>query len=118
MAIDFVGPLPEDQGFNSIVTMMDRLGADIHIAPLNTNITAEKFVQVFFDQWYCENGLPRDIVSDRDHLFISKFWKALHEISGVKLKMSTTFHPQTDGVSERTNKTVVQELRYHVDRNQ
>ncbi len=53
MAIDFVGPLPEDQGFNSIVTMMDRLGADIHIARLNTNITAEKFVQVFFDQWYC-----------------------------------------------------------------
>ena len=54
----------------------------------------------FFDKWYCENSLPTDIVSDRDKLFISKFWKALHKLMGVKLKLSTAYHPQNDDVSE------------------
>ena len=67
---------------------------------------------------YCENGLPADIISDRDKLFISKFWKALHKLTGVKLKLSTAYHPQTDGTSERTNKTINQCLRYHIERNQ
>ena len=49
---------------------------------------------------------------------MSKFWKALHRLTGVKLKMSTSYHPETDGASERTNKTVNQILRFHVDRNQ
>lgn len=118
VAIDFVGPLPEDQGFNCLVTMTDRLGADIKIVPCRTEQTAEHFASLFFDHWYCDNGLPLEIVSDRDRLFTSRFWKALHLLSGVKLKMSTAFHPETDGSSERTNKTVVQALRYHVSRNQ
>jgi len=59
-----------------------------------------------------------DIISDQDKLFVSKFWKALHHLTGVKLKMSTAYHPQTDGSSERSNKTVNQCLRYHVQRNQ
>ena len=58
------------------------------------------------------------IVSDRDRLFTSKFWHALQRISGVKLKLSSTLHLQTDGLSERTNETVIQTLRYHVERAQ
>jgi hypothetical protein len=73
---------------------------------------------LFFDHWYCENGLPLDIVSDRDKLFMSRFWKALHKLTGVKLKMSTAYHPETDGSSKRTNKTVNQALHFHVERNQ
>jgi hypothetical protein len=119
VAIDFIGPLPEDSGFNAIVTMTDRLGgSDVRIEPTRTNVTAEEFAVIFFDRWYCENGLPLDIVSDRDTKFMSKFWKALHRLTGVKLKMSTSYHPETDGASERTNKTVNQILRFHVDRNQ
>lgn len=118
VAIDFVGPLPEDQGFNYLATITDRLGADIRLVPCRTDVTAEQFALLFFDNWYCENGLPLDITSDRDKLFLSRFWRALHKLSGVKLKMSTAFHPQTDGSSERTNKTVIQALRFHVDRNQ
>jgi hypothetical protein len=57
-------------------------------------------------------------MSDQDHLFISKCWKALHKLTGVKLKMSTSYHPQTDGASERSNKTLNQALRYHIQRNQ
>jgi hypothetical protein len=118
VAIDFIGPLPTDQGFNCIASFTDRLGADIRLVPTRTDISAEDFALLFFDNWYCENGLPLDIFSDRDKLFISAFWRALHKLTGVKLKMSTAFHPETDGASERTNKTVNQAVRYHVARNQ
>ena len=118
VAIDFIGPLPEDNGFNCIITFTDRLGSDIQLAATRTDIDAEQLAYVFFDKWYCENGLPADIVSDRDKLFISKFWKALHKLTGIKLELSTAYHPQTDGASKRTNKTVNQCLRYHVERNQ
>ena len=96
----------------------DRLGSDIQLAGTRMDIDAEKLAYLFFDKWYCENGLPADIVSDRDKLFISNFWKALHKLTGVKLKLSTAYHLQTDGASERTNKTINQCLRYHVEQNQ
>ena len=118
VAIDFIGPLPEDEGKNCIITFTDRLGSDIQLIPTRTDITAEDLAYLFFDKWYCEYGLPTDIISDRDKLFMSRFWKALHKLTGVKLKMSTAYHPETDGSSECTNKTVNQALRFHVERNQ
>lgn len=81
-------------------------------------MSADEFAVLFFNEWYCENGLPDEIVSDRDKLFISKFWKALTKITGISLKMTTSFHPEGDGISERSNKTVNQSIRYHVKRNQ
>ena len=118
VTIDFIGPLPPDSGFDAICTATDPLGADLRIWATRTDITAEEFAQDFFDNWYCENGLPLRIISDRDKLFTSAFWSALHKLTGVKLNLSSAFHPQTDGSSERTNKTVIQSLRYHVARNQ
>ena len=73
IAIDFIGPCPRDDGFDCIVTITDRLGADIQITPTHMDISAECFTAQFFNLWYCENGLPLDIVSDCDQLFISKF---------------------------------------------
>jgi hypothetical protein len=118
VAMDFIGPLPTDNGLDCILTITDRVGANIRIVPTNTNITAEDLAVLFFDNWYCENGLPNSIVCDRDKLFVSRFWKALTRLTGVKLKMSSSFHPETDGSSERSNKTVNQMLRFHVKRNQ
>lgn len=118
VAIDFIGPLLTNHGFNCIVTMIDRLNSDVHIIPTNTDLTAEKFVTIFFNHWYCNNGLPLENVSDWDHLFLSRFWQHLHELSGVKLKMSSAFHLQTDGASECSNKMVIQLLQFYVDREQ
>jgi hypothetical protein len=118
VAIDFIGPLPEDDGFNAIVTMTDRSGADIRIAPTRLNYTADQFALQFYNVWFCENGLPLHIVGDHDKLFLSKFWKSLTKLTGIILKMSSSYHPETDGSSERSNKTVDQALRYHVERNQ
>ena len=118
MALDFVGPLPEEGGKDTILTMTDLLGAEVRLAPIHSTATAAEVAVVLFDEWYCENGLMRQIISDRDPLFTSELWAALHKLTGVKLKMSTAYHPQTDGASERTNKTLNQAIRYHVDNNQ
>jgi hypothetical protein len=114
IAIDFIGPLPIDDGFDSIVTITNRLGSDICIAATHTNITTEHFAAQFFNVWYCENSLPLNIISDHDKIFVSKFWKVLHVLTGVKLKVSSVYHPETDGSSEWSNKTE-QVLCYHVD---
>ena len=66
VAIDFIGPLPEDEGFDSICTMSDHLGADFRCIPTCTDITADEFALLFFNNWYCKNGLPSHIISDRD----------------------------------------------------
>jgi hypothetical protein len=116
--MDFIGPLPEDEGFDCIVTFTDRLNSDLRVIPTRTDISAKDLAVVFFEEWYCENGLPLEIVSDCDKLFISKFWQSLHKLTRVKLKMSMAYHPESDGASERSNKTINQCLRYHVERNQ
>jgi hypothetical protein len=77
VAIDFIGPLPEDSGFNMLVSMTDRLNSDVRLMPCRDTILAEHFVGLFFDHWFCENGLPQEIVSDRNKIFLSKFWHAV-----------------------------------------
>jgi len=98
--------------------MTDQLNADIQIMATRTDITVTDLAEIFFNRWYCKNGLPLEIISDCDKLFISKFWTVLHKLTGIKLKLSSAYHPQTDGASEQTNKTVNQALWYHVARNQ
>jgi hypothetical protein len=118
VALDFVGPLPEEDGKDTILTMTNLLGAEVRLAAIHSSATAAEVAVVLFDEWYCENRLMRQIITDRDALFTAELWAALHKLTGVKLKMSTAYHPQTDGASERTNKTLNQAIRYHVDNNQ
>jgi Integrase zinc binding domain len=118
IAMDFIRPLPLDEGYDCILLITDQIGSNVRIILTNTNITAEDLAMIFFNAWYCENRLPADIVCDRDKLFISRFWKALTKLTRVKLKMSTLYHPETDRASEHSNKTINQMLCYHVQRNQ
>jgi hypothetical protein len=118
IAMDFIGPLPIDNGFDCILTITDHLGCDIHLVPTRCNITAEELVVIFFNNWYCENGLPLNIACNCDKLFVSRFWSSLVKLTGIKLKMSSAYHPQPNGASKRTNKMVNQLLRYHVQHNQ
>jgi len=118
VGLDFVGPLPLDQGYDMILTMTDLLGAEVRASPTHSKATAADVALIIFDEWYCENGLMLRLISDRDHLFISAVWRELHKLTGVSIKMSTSYHPQTDGGSERTNKTFIQMLRYMVDQHQ
>ena len=118
VAIDFRGPLPADEGYNSLVMFTDWLGSEIWIVPTTTTLTAEQFTHLFFWHWYCKNGLPLKIISDRDKIFLSHFWKELLKLMGIKLKMSTAYHPESDGASKQTNKMVIQAIRFAVEHDQ
>ena len=116
--MNFIGPLPLDDSFNCILTITDKLGADIRIIPTTTTLTVESLALLFFNNWYCENGLPLQIISDRDKLFISKFWKHFSLLAGIHQKCSSSFHPQMNSQSKHTNRTVIEAICYHVERNQ
>ena len=118
VAIDFVGPLPLDDGFDMICSMTDSIGSDIQLIPTVTTLTVEQMALLFFNHWYCKNGLLMTIICDCDKLFILCFWKSLHKLIRVLIKMSSAYHPETDGSSERTNKTIDQSLWYFVQQNQ
>jgi len=118
IALDFIGLLPKDCGYDCILTITDRLNSEFRLIPTRTDINAKELALIFFDKWYCENGLPLELISDRDKLFMSRFWQYLTLLTGIKHKASTSYHPQMDGVSERTNKTLIQALRFHVECNQ
>ena len=98
--------------------MTDHLGSNSQIIPTCTDITTEDLAVLFFNHWYCENRLPKDIISDWDKIFVLKFWCAPHKLTGVKLKLSSAYDPKTDGSSERSNKTINQCIHYHVCQNQ
>jgi hypothetical protein len=84
MALDFIGPLPTENGKDTILTMMDPLGADICIAATHSMDSAAKIAIVLFDEWYCENGLMLHLVSDWDPLFTADIWTALHKLTGAE----------------------------------
>jgi hypothetical protein len=105
IGIDFVGPLPESRNrdgvFNSLVVIICLLTGRTHRVPARINYTARQIAELVFEHVYKLHGLPKSIVSDRDSLFTSIFWKRLHELIGVKLHMSSAYHPEWDGGTER-----------------
>ena len=114
MALDFVTPLPMSKGFDSALVMTDWLTNYCKIEPLKTTATAQDVAELFYHTWYRQFGLPNAITSDRDKLFTSGFWKEIFRKIAVHLRMSTSFHPETDGSSERSNKTAIESVRHYV----
>jgi len=115
IGIDFVGPLPEsknrDGSFDMVCTVVDHLTSMIHLIPCKQTYRAVDTADVVFEHVYKNHGLPEIIVSDRDRLFTSTFWKRLHQLIGTELRLSSSYHPQTDGATERANRTLGQMLR-------
>ncbi|CDR49787.1 RHTO0S33e00188g1_1 [Rhodotorula toruloides] len=111
VALDFVGPLPSSEGRDMLLTVTDRLTGYTRLFPCRAKDEVKDIAEVVFKGWFSLFGLPERMVSDRDKLFTSRFWRTLHSRLGLKSQMSTSFHPETDGRSERMNKTVVQVLR-------
>ena len=122
VGIDFVGPLPEsgnrDGLYDSITVVICLLTSMVHLIPSKTNYNATQLAELMFENVYKLHGLPKNIVSDRDVLFTSVFWKQLHRLVGTKLRMSSAYHPQSDGATERANHTVTQMLRQCIHPNQ
>jgi len=101
-----------------ITVVVDRFSKMAHFIPSKNGDTASDVAARFRDSVMRLHGAPESIVSDRDTKFTGKFWTSLMSLLGVKLKMSTAFHPQSDGQTERTNRTLEQYLRNYVDYDQ
>ena len=106
ISMDFVGPFPECDGFDYLWVIVDRFTSMVHLVPTKTTVRASELAWMFVREIVRLHGLPTSIVSDRNSKFISKFWREVHRLLGTKLLMSTSYHPQTDGTSERAIRTV------------
>lgn len=115
IGIDFVGPMPGSFNrlgrFDMLCVIIDHLSSMVHLVPTKITDKASDIAEVVFEHVYKLHGLPERIVSDRDSLFTSVFWKRLHELIGVELRMSSAYHPETDGATERANRTITQMVR-------
>ncbi|QRV96035.1 Pol polyprotein/retrotransposon [Ceratobasidium sp. AG-Ba] len=115
IGIDFVGPLPESETrygkFDMIATVIDSLTRMTHLIPTRQDYTAKDVAEVIFEHVYKLHGMPERIVSDQDSLFTSTFWTRLAELTKTELRMSSSYHPQTDGMTERAQRTYTGLLR-------
>ncbi|GJP69044.1 hypothetical protein CLOP_g25671, partial [Closterium sp. NIES-67] len=112
VSLDFITDLPKTRdGHTAILVFVDRLTKMVHFVATTTYVSAEDTAKLFVAHVFRLHGLPRVLVSDRDPRFTSRFWHEVTRTLGTKLKMSSAFHPQTDGQTERTNRTLEQILR-------
>jgi hypothetical protein len=119
MGIDFIGPLPLTKtGMNGIAMMVDRFTKMKHPVPINMTLTAPQAVMLVVKNVVRLHGVPEVIVSDRDPRFTAGFWKEFWSCWETKLGMGTAYHPQTDGQTERENRTLVEAVRSFVKEDQ
>lgn len=104
IAMDFITHLPTVHGKSVIWVIVDRLSKFAHFIALPTSFTAASIASVFLVDIHRLHEMPKSIVSDRDRVFVSKFWTELFKLSGTKLCFSSAYHPQTDGQTEVTNR--------------
>jgi len=114
LSVDFVTGLPISKGFDAICVFVDRLTKQRHLLPCHTTISAEGLADLFCDRIFRYHGLPESIVSDRGPQFASRFWKHLCQCLKIDPRLSTAFHPETDGQTERMNAIMEQHLRAYV----
>ena len=117
VGVDFVGPLPTSkEGHDSILVLIDRFSKMVMFRPCKTTITAVETGRVLLDMLLSIGKLPSSIVSDRDVRFTSAAWGQLWRGLKTELKMSTAYHPQTDGQTERMNRTMQTLLRAYAEK--
>jgi hypothetical protein len=117
--MDFITPLPKTaRGNAGLFVVVDRLSKLIRIAATPEKVDAPEVARLFHTHVYRHHGLPLEIISDRDPIFMSKFWTTLFGMLRVKLRPSSAYHPETDGQTEVVNRKVEEILRCFVNNNQ
>lgn len=115
VSLDLITQLPlTKRGHSSIVVFVDRATKFIYCEPTKDTVTAEELAQLYHRIVFRHHGVPKSLVSDRDTKFTAAFWREMHKSLGTKLNMSTSNHPQTDGQTERANRTLEDMLRAYV----
>jgi hypothetical protein len=112
IAVDFIVKLPVSEGYDSLMTITDHdCTKAVILIPCNETIDTEGVAKLFKDWVFPFTGLPKKIISDRDTRFTSTFFKELCSQLEIKQNLSSAYHPQTDGQSEKTNQHVETGLR-------
>ncbi|GJT82975.1 putative reverse transcriptase domain-containing protein [Tanacetum coccineum] len=112
ITMDFVTKLPKSsQGYDTIWVIVDRLTKSAIFMPMRETDPMDKLARMYLKEVVTKHGIPVSIICDRDPRFTSNFWKSLQKALGTSLDMSTAYHPQTDGQSERTIQTLEDMLR-------
>ena len=101
--MDFIEGLPQSHQANCIMVVVDIFSKYSHFVPLHHPFTAMTVARQFMDNVFKLHGFPQAIVTDRDKIFTSALWKELFHIADVELRMTTAYHPQSDGQTERVN---------------
>lgn len=114
ISLDFIEGLPLSCGANAILVVLNKYSKFVHFVPLHHPFSAATVAKLFMDNIYRLHGLPKSIISDRDRIFTSKLWQLLFKMAGIQLRMSSSYHPQTDGQSERVNQCLETFLRCFV----
>ncbi|GJR52894.1 putative nucleotidyltransferase, ribonuclease H [Tanacetum coccineum] len=112
ITMDFITKLPKSsQGFDTIWVIVDRLTKSAHFLPIRENDPLDKLARLYLNRIVARHGIPVSIICDRDGRFTSNFWKSFQKALGTDICMSTAYHPETDGQSERTIQTLEDMLR-------
>ncbi|GJV11605.1 putative reverse transcriptase domain-containing protein [Tanacetum coccineum] len=112
ITMDFVTKLPKSpQGHDTIWVIVDRLTKSAIFTPMRETDSMEKLARLYIKEVVARHGIPVSIICDRDPRFASRFWRSLQKALGTSLDMSTAYHPETDGQSERTIQTLEDMLR-------
>jgi transposase InsO family protein len=106
ISIDFIVELPESHGYDAIMCIVDSLTKRAHFIPMHTTINAEGTALLLLKEVWKHHGTPWVVVSDRGPQFVAAFTRELYKLLGIKLAMSTAYHPQTDGQTERVNQVL------------
>lgn len=114
ISMDFITRLSKVQGKYCIYMVVDCLTKYAHFMSISTDYRALQVAEVFFKEIFRLHGLPRNIISDGDNWFLTLFWQELFWLVGTKLMPSTSYHPQTNGQMEISNKWVEGYLRNYV----
>jgi len=115
ISADFITKLPLAQGYDSILVVVDRLTKIAHFIPTTEKTTAGGLARLFRDNVWKLHSLPESIILDRGPQFAAGVMRELNEMLGIDSKLSTAFHLQTDGQTERINQKLEQYLRMFID---